>query len=76
MATATRIYVVAPRQHDASKGPVPQRLVRATHPAHALRHVADGEYEVAVASQVEIVAGLTAGAKVEDIKHEQQELQP
>lgn len=74
MATATRIYVVAPKQHDASQGPVPRRLVRAAHHANALRHVADGIYSVSVASQEDIVSALSDGAKVEDIKPEQQEL--
>ena len=41
MATATRIYIVSPRQHDLAAGPVPRRLVRAVHPANALRHVAE-----------------------------------
>ena len=74
MATATRIYIVSPRQHDLAAGPVPRRLVRAVHPANALRHVADGVYSVTVASQEDLVAAITAGARVEDVKPEQREL--
>jgi hypothetical protein len=48
--------------------------VRATHPAHALKHVTDGAYVVAVADQETLVEMLEAGHKPEDIKAEQQEL--
>ena len=71
--TATRIYVVAPKVAEAGK-PAPRRLVRATHPANALRHVADGDYSVAVASQDDLEALLSQGAKVETIGAEQQQL--
>lgn len=63
---ATRIYAV----RDGKT----LRLVRATHPAHALRHVADETFEVTVAGQEELVKALADGAKVEDIKAEQQQL--
>lgn len=68
MATMTRIYTVQRRTGGAP------RLVRATHPAHALRHVADGEYTVAVASQDDIVAAYESGTKVESLAAEQQQL--
>lgn len=68
MAAQTRIYTV--RRRDGGK----PRLVRATHPAHALRHVADGEYVVAVASQDDIVDAFESGTKVESITAEQQQL--
>jgi hypothetical protein len=70
MAAITRIYTVSSR-----KGGAP-RLVRATHPAHALRHVADGEYTVAVASQDDIVTAYESGTKVENLTAEQQQLTP
>lgn len=69
MAAPTRIYVVKP----VADGGKP-RLVRATHPANALRHVADSDYSVTVATQDELVELVLAGAKVEAISAEQQEL--
>ena len=74
MATQTRVYIVAPRRADSEQTPVVRRLVRAAHPAHALRHVADGEYSVEVASQDDLIALLSDGVKVEDIRQEQHEL--
>ena len=74
MAAQTRVYLVSPTRPDCEQAPVKWRLVRATHPAHALRHVADGEYRVAVASQDDLIALLSDGVAVEDIGHEQQEL--
>ena len=68
MASPTRIYTVRRREGGEA------RLVRATHPVHALRHVADGEYAVTVASQDDIVAAFEAGAKVETLTAEQQQL--
>lgn len=62
-----RIYVVA------AKG-AKSRLVRASHPSNAMRHVAAGTFTVAVASQDELVKLLGEGAKVEEIKAEQQQL--
>jgi hypothetical protein len=69
---AARIYVVAPKIAEAGK-PAPRRLVRATHPANALRHVAEAQFAVAVASQDDLVALLGEGVKVEDIAAEQQQ---
>jgi len=75
MATPTRIYLVEPKLEGDKRAPLPQRrLVRATHPAHALRHVADGAYIVAIASQDELVDMIEAGIKPESIKAEQTEL--
>lgn len=66
--TATRIYTVAP----AAGGP--RRLVRATHPANALRHVAADSFTVQVTGQEELVELLGAGVPVESIRAEQQPL--
>lgn len=66
---ATRIYKVAP---VADGGPA--RLVRATHPSHALRHVAADSFMVKVASQDDLVAAFERGVQVEAIKAEQIEL--
>lgn len=68
MAAATRIYTVSDGQRD--------RLVRATHPSHALMHVARGALTVRVATQTDLETLLPSGVEVETIKHEQQELQP
>lgn len=67
MPAPTRIYLVKPRGDTTSPG----RLVRATHPAHALRHVADGAYSVEVAGQEDLLALVQAGQQVESIKAEQ-----
>lgn len=72
MAAQTRVYVVVPRTAPA-KGE-PRRLVRSVHPATALRHVADGEYSVSVATQDELIALLGKGVRVEEIGQEQAEL--
>lgn len=66
MATPTRIYTVSDGSTD--------RLVRASHPSHALMHVARSAYRVRVATQEDLATRLPAGVEVEDIKHEQQEL--
>ena len=60
-----RIYVVHPKA-----GGQP-RLVRAAHPSNALRHVAQAEYTVKVATQDDIVDLVGKGAKVESIDAEQ-----
>jgi hypothetical protein len=67
---ATRVYIVKAKTDPSAK----PRLVRAAHPANALRHVADGAYSVEVAGQDDLITLLTQGAKVEDIKAEQHEL--
>jgi hypothetical protein len=55
---ATRIYYVTAEDGEA-------RLVRATSPAQAIRHVARDRYRVAVASQETIVEMVSAGDPVE-----------
>lgn len=75
MAAQTRVYIVQPRTEGDQPIPTNQRrLVRATHPAHALRHVADGAYLVQVASQDDLIELLDAGVRPEDIRQEQQQL--
>jgi hypothetical protein len=69
MATATRIYLIAPRFAEEGK-PIPApRLVRATTPAQAWRHLAR-EFAVGVAGQEDLVDALGKGAKVEDASAE------
>lgn len=65
MAANTRIYLVR-HKGDTSQ---PARLVRATHPANALRHVADGAYSVSVASQDDLESLFGAGTRVERVSH-------
>jgi hypothetical protein len=67
MATTTRIYKVSPSA-DGGKA----RLVRASHPSHALRHVAADAFTVKVASQDDLVLAFERGIKVESIEAEQQ----
>lgn len=75
MAAQTRVYIIEPRRDDGQAIPTKdRRLVRATHPAHALRHVADGAYRVQVASQEDLIELLDAGVRPEDIRQEQREL--
>lgn len=49
MAAPTRIYIVrnATADIDAETGKSLHRLVRASHPSHALRHVAADSFEAA-----------------------------
>lgn len=54
---AHRIYIIANGQDV--------RLVRATHRAQALAHVAKSSFSVSVATQDQLVAALTGGTKVE-----------
>lgn len=61
MKAATRIYRVTEKDGEG-----PGRLVRTTHPAAALRHVAEGTFAVAVASQDDLIACIAAGVTVED----------
>lgn len=70
----TRVYLVQPNRPDCEQAPVKRRLVRASHPAIALRHVADAEYTVSVASQDDLIALLSDGSTVESINAEQQQL--
>lgn len=60
--TATRIYLVRDDIHTD------EYLVRAVNQAAALRHVTQKQYSVSVATQEQIVALLTQGARVNDAK--------
>lgn len=64
MPAPTRIYVVTNRGDDT------QRLVRATTPAQAIRHVVRGTFGVAVAAQDTPVDLLQSGVTVEDAASE------
>ena len=55
--TATRIYLVA--------GPAGDRLVKASTPAQAIRHVVGTDYSAEVASQDALVEAVGSGLKVE-----------
>lgn len=68
MAT-TRIYRIAATTPGAKP-----RLVRASHPDTALRHVAQTTYTVTVATQDELVECVAGGIQVEQVRHEQQPL--
>lgn len=74
----TRIYRVASKLVDVDLETIPPRpcvrLVRATHPSHALRHVAADEYSVSVASQDDLIDLVGRGVQVETIAAEQHEL--
>lgn len=59
MATQQRIYVVTIGATD--------RLVRASHPSHALQHVARDIAKVKVASQDELIDCLKDGIEVETV---------
>jgi hypothetical protein len=63
-----RIYRVTVGEND--------RLVRATHPATALMHVARDIAKVRVASQDDLVECFGDGIQVEDIKAEQMQIGP
>lgn len=66
MAAQTRVYLVTIGEND--------RLVRATHPSHALMHVARDIAHVKVAGQQDLIDCLQDGIEVESINAEQQEL--
>lgn len=67
MTTQTRIYKVAPSAEGGKA-----RLVRASHPSLALRHVAADTFTVKVASQDDLVLALERGIKVEALTDEQE----
>ena len=67
--TTTRVYAIT---NKTTKTP---RLVRATHPSTALRHVAADAFTVRVASQDDLLTAIAAGVKVEIVTAEQTELQ-
>ncbi len=58
---STRIYLVSEKEAPESAG----RLVRASTPAQAIRHVATDLFHVDVASQDDIVRQVAGGVKVE-----------
>lgn len=57
MKTPTRIYTVS--------GVASTRLVRATSPSQAMRHVAQSLFKVSVASQDDLVSHVSSGKTVE-----------
>jgi hypothetical protein len=64
MSTGTRIYVVSDKAGTTDK---PQhRLIEAVNPSQALRHVAEGLFDVEVASQKALVRLAGEGIKVEE----------
>lgn len=73
MAT-TRIYVVTSEHVSGQFKQRSRRLVEASHPANALRHVAVDMLRVSVAKQAELVELINAGVKVEQVGVEQGEL--
>lgn len=60
MATQTRIYLVTDHADGGSF------LVRAPHPAQAVRRITSNRYQASVATQEEIVEMFAIGAKVID----------
>lgn len=59
MKTASRYYVVE------NKATNERRLVRATHPNHAIRHVAQNVFSVHVPTQDELIELAKIGAEQE-----------
>ena len=66
-----RTYLIEPADETVK---LPVRLVKATHPGTAMAHVAQQLFKVRVASQDDLEALLSQGAKVETIRAEQTEL--
>ena len=64
----THIYLVADK---ATNKP---RLVRASHPSVAVRHVAADAFDVRVATHDDLLSAFEAGVTVEKLAGEQQEL--
>lgn len=67
MATQSRIYAVADKAGKV-------RLVEASHPSHALRHVASDTFTVKVPTQRELVDLMKKQTTIEIVKPEQGEL--
>lgn len=70
----TRVYLVAEKREDSEANPVRRRLVRASHQANALRHVAEDVFSVSLATQEDLIALVSDGVQVERIGPEQQQL--
>jgi len=56
----TRVYVVTDRETGV------KRLIRAGHQAQAIRHAAQEQFDVAVASQDALIELITGGHAIED----------
>lgn len=65
MPAPTRLYIVTDKEGGA------ERLVDASHPSHAVKHVADQRFAVRVASGHDVARMVAAGVKVEATKPEQ-----
>lgn len=68
--TATRIYIVERNLDEADVSEEQQeqprpRLVRASHPSPALRHVAQDLFSVRVATQEDLVQALKRNVQIE-----------
>lgn len=61
MATTKRIYIIG-----SSDPSLPVRLVKATIRQQALTHVAQSVFTVRVATQDDLVNGLSSGIKIEN----------
>lgn len=70
--SSNRIYAVSPK--TTTKEAAAPRLIRADTQAQALRHVAKDTLNVTVASQNDLIAGLTKGVKIEDAAGESEPL--
>lgn len=66
MASAVRTYkVVEKADSKDGKVTVAVRLVKASNPAQALRHVAEPRFEISVAKMDDVVELVSKGTKVE-----------
>lgn len=70
MSNQKRIYIVT------DKAAKVDFLIKATSPAQAVRHVARMQFDVSVASAVDVADKLTAGVKLEDAGEPQPGLFP
>lgn len=68
MASITRIYTVTNKATGA------RRLVDASHPSTAIRHVAASAFDVEVASAKDVATYMSSGIKVETVGEEQVQL--
>lgn len=63
--TTKRVYLIAPKASTDEKA-APSRLVRATHPGVALRHVAEDQFTVRVATQDDLISCIESKIGVEN----------